>query len=408
MKATFTAFFIFLLTFHLAAQQRCIQSMYQQQQAKENAFFTKHADAVNNIARQYASTGTNNGNTIESNIITIPVVIHNVYHFPEERINEEQVAAQLNLLNKCFRRLHADAANTPERFRSLAADCEIEFQLAISDPAKRSTNGIIRTYSPIKTWTADDKVKFSSELGANAWDPKQYLNIWVCNLGDFAGYSSFPGGPANKDGIVIGLSAFAGDNKTLVHETGHWLSLKHLWGDANCGDDEVADTPKQASYTLGCPTGIRTTCNNGVNGDMYMNYMDFTSDECTNLFTIGQKNKMRALFAPGGARNALLNSRGLSTPEIFETPLPDNSPQWLRPNLYPNPARNEMILDLAYDVRWMGKTILIINLQGQVVMNLVVTSKNQRIDVSKLQPGVFFIAAKKEDGESMKLKFIKL
>jgi hypothetical protein len=238
----------------------------------------------------------------------------------------------------------------------------------------------------------------------------------VCNLDRFAGYSSLPGGPENKDGIVIDYSAFGTINseigydmgKTAVHEVGHWLNLKHLWGDENCGDDGVADTPKQATHNSGCPSGTRITCGNGPSGDMYMNYMDFTSDACTNLFTKDQKARMMALFAPGGVRYSLLSSTGLSAPLIFESPLPDDSPKWLQPQMYPNPATTRLTLDLAYDIRWIGKTIFVTNLQGQNVMSVVITSKNQQIDISRLQSGMYFLAAKKDDGESMKMRFMKL
>ena len=102
----------------------------------------------------------------------------------------------------------ADTTNTPAYFRTLAADCEIEFQLAISDPRRRSTSGIVRKYTPITKWKADDQMKFSSSMGDDAWDPKSYLNIWVCNLEKFAGYATTPGGEENKDGVVISYTAF--------------------------------------------------------------------------------------------------------------------------------------------------------------------------------------------------------
>jgi hypothetical protein len=139
-----------------------------------------------------------------------------------------------------------------------------------------------------------------------------------------------------------------------------------------------------------------------------MNYMDFTSDACTNLFTKDQKARMMALFAPGGVRYSLLASTGLSTPLIFESPLPDESPKWLHPQMYPNPATTRLILDLAYDIRWIGKTIFVTNLQGQTVISVVITSKNLQIDISRLQSGIYFLAAKKDDGESMKVRFMKL
>ena len=102
--------------------------------------------------------------------------------------------------------------------------------------------------------------------------------------------------------------------RTAVHEVGHWLGLKHLWGDADCGDDGVADTPKQETYTNGCPSGVRVSCNNAPYGDMYMDYMDFTNDACLVMFTKGQKQKMRALFEPGGARYSILSSNALGSP----------------------------------------------------------------------------------------------
>ncbi len=400
MKALITVtFFILLSSLQVAAQRKCF--------SPATSISSQDLQAIENFTNQFIAT---NRNTIvtESAIIRIPVVIHNLYHFPEERITDAQVAAQLETLNKSFRRLHADTANTPTHFKSLAADIEIEFHLATSDPRKRSTTGINRKYTPIKAWSPDDKMKIAAETGVDAWDTKSYLNIWVCNLEDYAGYSSIIGGPIDKDGIVISTAAFGDGFKTIVHEAGHWLNLKHLWGDENCGDDGVADTPKQASYTVGCPTGLRRTCGNTTTGDMYMNYMDFTSDECVNLFTEGQKARMRALFANGGIRNSLLSSKGLDVPLIFESPLPDEAPQWLKPNLYPNPATTSMTLDLSYDARWIGKTIFIMNLSGQTVMTVVITAKVQPINISRLQPGMYFLATKKEDGESIKQKFIKL
>ncbi|MGB3008306.1 MAG: T9SS type A sorting domain-containing protein, partial [Chitinophagaceae bacterium] len=161
--------------------------------------------------------------------------------------------------------------------------------------------------------------------------------------------------------------------------------------------------------TPGCPKTARVTCGNGPYGDMYMNYMDFTSDACVNMFTLGQKERMRALFEPGGPRAGLLTSKGLTPPLIFEIPLPgETDPQWLQPNLYPNPAISGITLDLSYDIRWLGKNIFVTNMQGQNVMNLMVTSKIMHIDVSKLQSGIYFFAAKNDDGVSMKLKFVKM
>jgi hypothetical protein len=138
-----------------------------------------------------------------------------------------------------------------------------------------------------------------------------------------------------------------------------------------------------------------------------MNYMDITSDACTNLFTKGQKARMRALFEEGGERYGLLTSYALQPPLINEMPLPDELPRWYYANMYPNPATNEITLDLTYDIRWTGKTITISNAQGQVMLRTTINSKVVKINVSQLPPGIYFIYAKKEDGDTIKQKLVK-
>lgn len=389
----------------VVAQVPCRSFEYQQSQVKQNPSLNAAIQSVEKFTQQH------NGSLIakgQSSVIRIPVVVHVLYHTPDQKISDKVVYDQLDILNKCFRHLNSDTVNIPSTFKALAADCEIEFQLATSDPKQRNTTGIVKKYTPITKWINDDKMKFSADMGDDEWDPNSYLNIWVCALDNFAGYSSVVGGPADVDGVVIGFPAFGAGNKTAVHEIGHWLNLKHLWGDDYCGDDGVDDTPKQASFTIGCPSGVRITCGNAPTGDMYMNYMDFTNDACMHLFSLGQKARMRALFLPGGPRYALLSSTGLNPPLIYESPLPEDDPKWLEPKIFPNPATNEVDIDLSYDTRWIGQVIQITNLQGQTLMLVTITSKLQKIDISRLPAGIYFLAAKKQDGVSMKQKFIKL
>ncbi len=409
-------FFVALFGKQLAAQRACSTFEYQQKQLQLNPSLQDKINAVEAFTKKSIAASHNTLARLDENyVIRIPVVVHILYHDPSQDISDSRVMEQIAALNRDYRRLNADTVNTPSYFRSVAADCDIEFQLATSDPFQRSTTGIIRKYTPISLWEEDDNMKFSSSLGDDAWDPNSYLNIWVCNIDGVLGYSSFVGGPENVDGIVITTGAFGQSNtisaydkgRTGVHEVGHWLNLRHTWGDADCGDDFVDDTPKQSTYTTGCPSGIRISCGNGPNGNMYMDYMDFTYDDCMNMFTEGQKERMRALFEPGGLRYSILSSKGLNTPLVYQSPAPDDPPQWLHPQIYPNPASNELNLDLAYDVRWIGKTVSMLNLQGQIVMQVMITSKVQAINISRLASGMYILAAKKEDGTSIREKFVK-
>jgi hypothetical protein len=408
MKAGRILIFISILFSSLLAeaQLNCVTADYTRVQISKTPELADAIQQTENFIRHKLTEPS--AGKIENGILKIPVVIHNLYHSPDQKITDEQVAAQLDLLNKAFRRQNADTIKTPAVFKSVAADCEIEFHLATSDPMRRSTTGILRKYTPVTNWVMDDKMKSSAEMGDDPWDSRLYLNIWVCQMERFAGYSTVPGSDAKLDGIVLGLAAFGAGQKTIIHEAGHWMGLKHIWGDTYCGDDGVDDTPKQASYTVGCPSTVRVTCGNSPTGDMYNNYMDFTNDACMNLFTRGQKSRMQAVFSTGGARNSLVNSGGLDKPLIYESPLPLEDPRWLEVKMYPNPVTTTLYLDFSYDVRWVGKTIFVTNLVGQSVKNLSISSKIQSIDVSNFKPGIYFLAAKNDQGLSMKMKFIKL
>ena len=258
----------------------------------------------------------------ENQIINIPVVVHVIYSNSTENISQAQIESQITVLNDDFRRLNADASNTPSQFAGRAADVEIEFALATTAPNGSATNGITRKSSSRTSWGTNDEMKFSSNGGVDAWPTDQYLNMWVCNIGGgILGYAQFPGGSAATDGVVMSpqyfgssdygsnfyLSAPFDKGRTTTHEVGHWLNLRHIWGDGNCNqDDFVSDTPVAGNPNYGCPSFGTNSCNSGGGDepDMFMNYMDYVDDACMNLFSEGQKTRMRALFAAGGARES--------------------------------------------------------------------------------------------------------
>jgi gliding motility-associated-like protein len=256
----------------------------------------------------------------------VRVVVH-VIHNGEAKgvglnIPDAQVASQISVLNADFKRLNADAINTPTSFKSLAGSMDIEFVLA----------GINRVKGTKSTWT----IKDNSELKSlSYWAAEEYVNIWVCDLTDYFGYTQFPvstlPGLENSshdrltDGIIISSKVFGSNDygnfnlkvaynkgRTTVHEMGHFFGLRHLWGDvSNCeGTDYVDDTPVQSAATFGCPPHPQQDCNS-VN-KMFQNYMDFTDDVCMNLFTQGQVERMTIVLENSPRRATLLLPLGKS------------------------------------------------------------------------------------------------
>tara|TARA_B100001750_G_scaffold247015_1_gene271254 strand:- start:1148 stop:2824 length:1677 start_codon:yes stop_codon:yes gene_type:complete len=244
-----------------------------------------------------------NNKRTNNNIYTIPVVVHVLYNTLDQNISDAQITSQINILNEDFRRMNIDTINTPSDFLQYAADCKIEFCLAQRDPENNPTNGITRTSTNEYDFNiSEKKIYYDSLGGKNAWNSNKYLNIWVAKINNLAGYSTFPGYPfEEEDGVVINYEYFGNigtatppfnKGRTATHEVGHWLNLIHIWGDMNCGDDFVNDTPTQQEANFGCPSHPHPSCNN--NGDMFQNYMDYSNDGCMNMFTTGQKNRMIA------------------------------------------------------------------------------------------------------------------
>jgi hypothetical protein len=275
----------------------------------------------------------------------IPVVVHVVYNTPAQNISDAQIKSQIAVLTADFRKKNADVSTVPLPFAPLAADSRIEFELASKDPAGNPTTGITRTQTGSADFTDDDAVKSAASGGADAWPADKYLNIWVCQLADdLLGYAQFPGGPAATDGVVILHSAFGTTGtaaapfnlgRTTTHEVGHWLNLRHIWGDdgTGCaGSDFVADTPNQGGPNLGVPTFPRVSCGNAPNGDLFMDYMDYVDDAAMVMFTKGQVVRMQATL--DGFRSSI----GTAIP--CGKPLPKDLPKELPKDLPKDPPKD--------------------------------------------------------------------
>ena len=279
---------------------------------------------------------------------TIPVIVH-VIHNGEAvgtgyNISAAQIQSQIDRLNEDYQFLNSDTTNIPAVFRPVAADCQIEFCLAQLDPSGNPLPepGIDRIDRNARGWSAppytttyiDGTIK-----PATIWDPSLYFNIWVTEITNgILGYATFPpstsltglpsSGTTTTDGVVIGYTYFGDISKvnttqlqagapynlgrTATHEVGHWLGLRHIWGDANCGDDFCNDTPTADQSHGGCPTHPLdvNACGAGSSpdGEMFMNYMDYVNDDCMNMFTLDQRTRMWTALSESPLRNNLTNS----------------------------------------------------------------------------------------------------
>jgi len=262
----------------------------------------------------------------EKEVITIPIVFHVVYATIMENLSDERILSQLDVLNEDFRKLNSNADNTLDIFKDRAADLEIEFCLAQTDPEGLPTTGINRVFSDSTTFSLFDNMKFTANGGSDAWPADEYLNFWVCDLEPgFLGYAQFPGMDNSTDGVVVDyvhvgrgfLDGITG--RTATHEVGHWINLRHIWGDGDCMEDDlVDDTPPANTFHSGCPLMVNTCIGTENEPDMVQNFMDYSDDECLTLFTEGQKERARAIFEPGGPRQAITTSNKCAIPELAD------------------------------------------------------------------------------------------
>lgn len=238
----------------------------------------------------------------------VPVVVH-VVHTNPNIVTDAQIQTQIDVLNRDFGKTNTELSNSGVYLAgyplSSVANCQIRFYLAQT----------VRTQTTLASFTTNDAVKSSSRGGGSPVDPTTKLNLWVCDLGSgLLGYAQFPGGSAATDGVVVDYQAFGTTStgyalyaqfnlgRTATHEVGHWLNLRHIWGDTRCGNDLVGDTPAHDADNAGCPSNtLRSRCT-GRPLEQWMNYMDYTDDRCMYMFTAGQKTRMDA--AIDGARSA--------------------------------------------------------------------------------------------------------
>ena len=308
-RILYSAAFCSLLAFNTASAQEtykpCGTTEMYNKIAQEHPELLQQQEELEQFTQQFSQQ-----QELLPPVITIPIVFHIIHNYGSENISDAQVRDAVRILNEDFRKLNPDTIDIISQFQGIAADSEIEFRLAQLDPQGNCTNGIDRVVS-LETYIGDDDSKL------NYWPRDKYLNVWVVNTisSGAAGYAYLPGTApgASKDGIII-LSSYVGSIGTgspttaraLTHEIGHFLNLRHVWGNTNqpgvaCGDDQVSDTPMTKGWTSCNLNGA--VCTAGVVENV-QNFMDYSY--CYRMFTTGQRTRMRAaLQSNTGQRSSL-------------------------------------------------------------------------------------------------------
>lgn len=369
-------------------------------------------------------------------VITIPVVVH-VIHSGQavgntRNISDARVISQITVLNQDFRKmLGTPGYNT----NSVGADVEVEFCLAKTDPNGNATTGIDRVNLGNTTWNTPNVESILKPQ--TIWDPTKYYNIWVCqfagDLNGVLGYAQFPldsglGGltpdgteTEGTDGVIIDWRAFGSSDyvagqyfsgidkgRTTTHETGHYLGLRHIWGDnssctVNATDsrqDYCPDTPAASTEHYDCAQEY-DSCSSAPGKDMTENYMDYSNDTCMNIFTLDQKTRIKTVLQNSPRRNTL----GTST--ACQPPLSNPSFELLQGiKLYPNPANN--VLNIAVsDSSKTPDSYTIYNSLGQAIKQATTVSEgNLKVDTSNYATGIYMIRFTKGN-ETKTLQFVK-
>lgn len=348
--------------------------------------------------------------------IKIPLVVHVVYNSSTQNISDAQVLSQIDVLNKDYIRTNTDASKTPAAFQSIAGHPNFQFCLATKDPKGNPTNGIERIPTNTASFSPGDySVKYASLGGADAWDPTQYLNIWVCNItGNVGGWgeSATQNPPQETMGAVLRYDVF-GTTGTLrsgytlgrcaTHEVGHCFDLTHIWGydgQADCTDDDgINDTPKQSAVTFGtCPAFPKTdACSPNSPGIMYMNYMDYTYDACKNLFTKGQSALMTVSY--NNSQTTFANSKACNLSTSINDPANTRFEGAL--TLYPNPTNGLFYLKF-HNTQALEYTVSVCNALGQqIISNKTIANYSNplQFDLTGFDRGIYYINVHSAEGD---------
>ncbi len=284
-----------------ATERKCSSNEVLELQLREDPALQERMNSIEDFTRRVIENPEQY--RLVNGVVEIPVVFNVLYKTTAQNVSQAQLQSQIDVLNEDFSATNADY-NLTTTYNSVKSG-NIAVRFILDQVNRRSTTKT--------SWSTNDAMKKSAQ-GIAPTSPTTKLNVWVCNMGGgILGYAQFPGGSSATDGIVLDDNATGrtgtaaapfNKGRTATHEVGHWLNLRHIWGDATCGNDQVGDTPVHNTANYGCPAaGHKSTCS-GTPVEMTMNYMDYTDDACMYMFSIGQETRMLAVFAAGGPRNS--------------------------------------------------------------------------------------------------------
>ena len=385
---------------HVEAQVPCIFDEVKEERLNENPSLKARRQIWK---KQSALTS---GQTLSPRAkIIIPVVVHVVYSNDSQNIPDDRIHSQIERLNRDFSGMNEDLANVPNAFKHLIAKTGIQFCLASKDPTGKPGTGIIRVPTSLdrigtRIGSEGRRNVFYEELeGSEIWDSERYLNIYVCDMGEIAGYASAPfTAISSEDGVIINYKYFGANDhpqfglgRVCTHEVGHFFDLNHTWGSTiDCTDDDgIADTPRQMGPYFGCPDQPQASC--GSN-DLFMNYMDYVDDSCMIMFTGGQKLKM--LSALSGPRYKLLNSTLCSD---SDTTIMENGI-----TIFPNPVGNGPLIIQINNRNDLIQSWELYSIEGKLISS---STENEShlvsIEMVKLLPAIYILQIRTSQSSSV-------
>ena len=287
----------------LPTQRLCASDDVLKDQLKSDPTLARRMDEIESFTQRIMAN-PESARLLANGDIEIPVVVNVLYKTSAENVSNAQIQSQIDALNLDYAGTNSDHDLTSTYNNVKAGDLRIRFVL----------DQVIRKSTKKSSWRTDDSMKKTNRGGIDPTSPSTKLNLWVCSLsGGILGYAQFPGGNPATDGVVILNTGFGttgtaaspfNKGRTATHEIGHWLNLRHIWGDANCGSDLVGDTPSHNTANYGCPSANHLSTCSGTPVEMTMNYMDYSDDGCMYMFSNGQGSRMLATFSPGGPRSS--------------------------------------------------------------------------------------------------------